>query len=237
MITTIAVLIVLTLLLAMTYAGARDGLFFSTYALMRNLIAFVAAMTFCQPLARLLSYLISQSHPAPEYFLPLGYALAFGVTFGVGRWLKIRYVYPDVVCPKWVDRIGGALVGFTNAYIVTGTFLILWTLLPFARFIPGDQGRLSIPSAGLDSGAVMLRVYDTLAGSMPGNTPFLLDDEPLIEDRNNNGRAEPGDTFIDLNGNGRWDRGWRWRYQNHAEILPDRLEPLDVQTPNAEDPG
>jgi len=234
MITTVATLGVLALLVCMTYAGVRDGLFFSTYALMRNLVAFMAAVTFCQPLAMFLGWLITDSYPARQYFLALGYGAAFGVTFAVGRWLKIRYAYPDVQCPFWVDRICGGLVGFLNSYVVTGTLLILWTLLPFARYIPGDHGRLHPPSAILDSGAVMLKAYDVLASNMPGNTPFLLEDEEVVEDHNNNARADAGDSFDDVNGNGKWDRGWMWVYRNHAEILPAQLEPLNLPTGEAE---
>jgi hypothetical protein len=230
MITTVAALVVLALLIFMTYAGVRDGLFFSAYALMRNMIAFMAAVTFCQPLAMLFSWVITDSYPAPQYFVPLGYAAAFGITFALGRWLKIRYTYPDAQCPLWVDRIAGGVAGFMNAYVVTGMLLILWTLLPFARYIPGDHGRLDPPSAIVDSGAVMLRTYDLFASNMPGNTPFLLEDEEVVEDHNNNGRAEPGESFDDVNGNGEWDRGWLWRYRNHAEVLAAQLEPLRVPT-------
>ena len=55
MISVLATLFVLALLVLMALAGYRDGLFFSTYALVRNLVAFLCAMTICSP---------ASSHPS-----------------------------------------------------------------------------------------------------------------------------------------------------------------------------
>ena len=44
MISVLVTLFVLALLVLMALAGYRDGLFFSTYALVRNLVAFLCAM-------------------------------------------------------------------------------------------------------------------------------------------------------------------------------------------------
>jgi hypothetical protein len=66
---------------------------------------------------------------------------------------------------------------------------------------------------------------------MPGNTPFLMDAEPVIEDGNVEAENAVEDTvggskivFNDLNGNGRWDRGWLWHYQNHADLRSREVE-------------
>ncbi len=230
-----AVLAVLALIIFNTYAGARDGVFFSMYCLVRNTLAFFCAMTFCQPMALVFSALLSDKHPAPEYFVAISFAILLGGVFAFGRWLKVKYCLPGVHCPQWVDRIWGGTAGFLNAVVISGAVLILWSLFPFARYIPADYGRVRIEPSVLDTGAAMLTYYDYAAGRLGGNTPFLLEDEPLVEDLNNNGRADPNDAFRDVNGNRRWDRGWLWRYRNYADILLRQLEPIEIGTPPEEE--
>ncbi|GAH68876.1 unnamed protein product, partial [marine sediment metagenome] len=203
MTSTIATLIVLVLMGAMVYAGYRDGLFEAIFSLMRNLIAFVCAMTFCEPLARLLAAVITDKPPAYEYFVPISFLLTFGVVAGLGRWLRIRYTNPEVPCPLLVDRIGGPVVGLLSAVVLTGTLLILWSLLPFVKYVPGNYGRIQIKASVLDAGSGMLRFY-SLAEKRMGGAEFLLHDEPLEPDVNRNGRFDndvEGEAFRNINRN------------------------------------
>ncbi|MGD2174030.1 MAG: hypothetical protein PVJ27_01405, partial [Candidatus Brocadiaceae bacterium] len=107
--------------------------------------------------------------------------------------------------------------------------LILWSLLPFAKYIPADCGRVTMKTPALDTGTAMLRFYAFTTERMPGNTPFLLEDEGIVEDENGNGRADAGEAFYDVNGNGQWDRGWLWKYRHHADILPRDVDALGLE--------
>jgi len=216
--------LVVALFVALIYAGARDGAFFTMYALVRNGLAFLCAVTFFRPLGATLSAMFSRTPPAPEYFVAIAFVLIFGAAVGAGRWLKVRYTFPDVKCFHAVDRSAGAGLGLLNAIVLTGTILIMWSLMPFARYIPADLGRAHLKVRTLDTGPAMLEFYAFASRRMPGGVVFLLHDETIHEDANGNGRADPGDAFTDVNQNGRWDRGWLWRYRTHADILPRHLE-------------
>lgn len=226
----IAVLVVLALLGLTAFAGFRDGVFFSTYALMRNLIAFLCAMTFREGLAGVMETLVTAAHPAHDYFVLISFVLILGGVFLLGRFLKVRYTIAYVPCPHLVDKIAGSTAGLLNGIVVAGVLLIGWSLVPFAKYIPSDLGRVHIKAKMLDSGAIMLRYYKFAEERMGGNVPFLLDDEKIAEDLNNNGRADPGEGFHDSNYNRKWDRGWMWKYRNHASITPEALEPLPLST-------
>jgi len=229
----VAFLIILLLLGFMTYAGLRDGLFFSTYALMRNILAFLFAMTFCEPLARIFCKVFTSNYPAMLYFVPLAFAIIYGAVFALGRWLKVTYTIPRIECPVYVDRIAGPIVGFTNAVVVSGTLLIAWSLFPVMRYAPNDIGYLK---PRIDTGTTMLRYYSYAEKRMGGNMPFLLHDEAVNDDRNQNGRPDLfGESFSDVNGNGVWDRGWLWKYRHHADIAPMQLDPLGLPKPETED--
>ncbi|MHC4592591.1 MAG: CvpA family protein [Planctomycetota bacterium] len=221
----VAVLLILVLFALMTYAGVRDGAFFSLYALMRNAFAFFCAMSFCEPMARLLGKLIGHRYPAPDYWIAISFAAILGAVFATCRHLKMKYTAPNVPCPQVVDRVTGPAIGIINAVVVTGSLLILWSLLPFAKYIPGNLGHIHFKTGALDTGQAMLRFY-SFASERMGGGGFLLDDEPLVEDHNENARGDPGDSYDDVNENGRWDRGWLWRYRNHAMIDPSHLRPL-----------
>lgn len=215
-------LFVIAVVILMGLAGYRDGAWFSAYALMRNSIAFVCAMTFAAPVGRLLENVITSGGHAREYFFCIGFGLVAGIVFMIGRWLKVTYTVPHVPATLWGDRIGGPALGILNGIVVTGTVFVLWSLVPFAKYMPGDTGTIKVKD-GLDTGVAMLRFYKFTERRMGGGRPFLLHDEPLITDLNRNGRIEPGEEFDDVNGNGQWDRGWLWRYENHGEILPSDL--------------
>jgi hypothetical protein len=226
----LATLFVLALLVLMALAGYRDGLFFSTYALVRNFIAFLCAMTFRDKVAGAIAAVISENAMAKEYFAVLSFALIFAVIFLLARWLKITYTVPNVPSIVLVDRIGGPVVSVLNAVVTTGTVFIFCSMLPFAKFVPGDLGRFQVRVSSLDTGAAMLRVFSRVERCMGGGKHFLLEPETITTDFNNNGRAEPGVDFIDdVNGNGQWDRGWMWEYQNFCEVQPEDVPPEVVE--------
>jgi hypothetical protein len=215
----------------MTYAGARESAFFTVYSLMRNGIAFLCALTFYRPLASLLSSLITSSYPMPEYFVAFSFGFIFGGVILLGRWLKTRFTYPGVECPKVLNWTLGGAAGLLNAIVITGAVLIGWSIMPFVKYIPRDLGHIQIRPAVLDTGVAMLKTYGFIERRMGGNVPFLVHDEPLASDPNNNGRPDPGEQYEDTNRNGRWDRGWLWKYRHAADILPGDLKPLNLSRP------
>ncbi len=221
MINAIATLIVLMLLALSAYGGFRDGFFFSVYALMRNLFAFLCAMTFFEPLGRVLERTATRTPPAHEYFLLISFAAIFGGVFAFGRWLKVRYTVPSVLTLELVDKTVGPVLGLLNGVVVTGTLLILWSLVPFAKYIPADMGDIRINARVLDTGSMMLGFYDHETRTMRGKAVFLLHDEPIKNDENKNGRADEGESYVDRNKNGRWDRGWLWEYKHYADITSE----------------
>lgn len=240
MTTSLAVLFVVVVVLFVAYNGAREGAFFSAYNLCRNLLGFLFAMTLCRPTSMLLSVFISRNHPAPSYFTAISFLLIFAAVVSLGRWWKLRTTFPGVECPAAVEWIAGGALGLLSGVVLTGTVLVLWCMLPFGKYLPRDMGRIDIRSGVLDTGAIMLRFYDHLTDRMPGNSSFLLRDEPMVEDADDDGLPDPGDKFDDQNGNGEWDRGWLWKYSHAADIRPSDLVPLKLPEPaeeEEEEPG
>jgi hypothetical protein len=222
----LANLFVIALVILMGIAGYRDGAWFSMYALVRNAIAFVCGMTFAGPLGRLLERVITQGGHAREYFFCIAFGLIVGIVIFAGRWLKVTYTFPQVPCGIWPDRIAGPILGLLNGIVVTGIVFVLWSLVPFAKYLPGDLGSIQVKSS-LDTGVTMLGFYSFVERRMGGAQPFLLsEDEPLVTDVNGNGRFDndvAGEAYDDQNGNGVWDRSWLWRYRNQGQILPSDL--------------
>ena len=226
MISVLVTLFVLALLVLMALAGYRDGLFFSTYALVRNLVAFLCAMTFSDLLAGVFAAIISDDPMAWGYFVVVSFALIFGAVFLLGRWLKMTYTIPHVPALSLVDRIAGPVAGAMNAVLVTGTVLIFVSMLPFAKYLPNDLGRATVRVRALDTGVAMLHVFDYVQHRMGGNRHFILEPETIVTDVDRDGRADEGVDFIDdVNGNGTWDRGWLWQYRTSCEIMPEDLPP------------
>jgi len=229
----VATLAVIAIIALLAYDGVRSGLFAATYSLVRNVLAFVLAMTFCEPVMHLLSRLFSDWHPGPLYYRAIGFAAIFGFVFLFGRWLKITYTDPVVPTYPYADYIGGGAVGVLNGIVLAGVLLVLWSMMPFAKFLPQDFGRVRTEKLPVDAGSLMLRFYSHCTRTMGGSRTFLLHDEPVLVDedlplgvpdrlRDIDGDREPdpvpGESFEDRNGNGKWDRGWLWRYRTHADF-------------------
>lgn len=221
----IALLFVLGLIAMMAYAGYRDGAFFSTYSLLQNFVGLLAAMTFHQPVANVMTVVFTDSYPAPQYFRPIAFGLVLGVVYLAGRSIKLSLTPAEVGCAHLVDRIAGPLTGATNAVVLSGTLLVLWSLMPFVKYIPGTWGNARPAVGALDTGSAVLYVYDFMQDRMGGAKPFLLHDEELVEDADKDGRFDAGDdAYRDVNRNQEWDRGWLWRYRHHATITVDDVQ-------------
>lgn len=224
----VAILATLIIIGFMAFDGFRSGLYRTTYALLRHLFAFLAAITFAAPLSGLILTLVPnfKLHPGPEYVRVIAVAITFGLVVGLARYLRNRFTAADVSGMALADKIGGSVLGLLNGIVLSGFVLILWTLMPFARYVPGDYGRIRTQSLPFDTGAAMLRFYKYSADRMGGSRTFLLDGEPVLQDQDADGvpDAGPGVGFEDLNGNGEWDRGWMARYRNHADF---RLEDVE----------
>jgi len=223
----------------LAFEGFRHGAFFALYCFVRNLLAFMAAMTFCEPATELFlrTFPRLELHPGPLYWRVIFFALIFGVVFGVARWLKLKFTPPHVRTITLVDKVAGPVIGLANGYILTGFVLILWSLMPFAKYIPGDNGRMDPDRLVIDSGTTMLKYYAFATHRMGGSRRLLLENEPVPEkiDTNKDGKPDKvndngdglwqlGEAFEDLNDNGKWDVGWLWRYRHFADIGMNDLE-------------
>jgi len=227
MTTLIATFTIIVITGAMIYAGYRDGAFAAIYSLVRNLIAFLVAMTFFERLGALITRFAGSTYPGPDYYRMIAFGVLFGAVVSLGRWLRIKYTVPEVRCYSPLDLAVGPLAGLCNGIVVTGVILLLWSQAPFVKYIPYDYGRVNVDRLVVDSGGLLLRFYDFSTRRMRGGRAFLLNGEPLEEDRNNNGVFDAGeDSYRDLNNNGRWDAGWLWRYKTHADIRMAQLEAM-----------
>ena len=232
MATLIATLLILVLVVTMALAGYRDGAYTAVYALLRNLIGFLVAMTFHGPLSSLIVRFAGGAHPTPLYCKAIAFGVLFGAVILAGRALKMRYTVPDVRCYAPVDKSVGPLVGVLNGLVLSGVIFVMWSMMPFAKFMPNDGGRIDTERILVDSGSGMLWFYDVARERMRGGRAFLLNDEALQSDVNKNGAFDAGeDSFLDLNDNGKWDRGWLWRYKTHADIRTENLEAAKAAGP------
>jgi len=232
---TLLLLSVPLIMIVLGLDGYRRGAFFSFYCLVRNLLAFLVAMAYCEPVTELFVSMSPERlglHPGPLYWRAIFFGLLFGVVFGCLRWLKLKFTPAKVEVDKWADRIAGPVLGLINGFVLSGFILILWSLMPFAKFLPGDFGRMDPDRLLINSGGAMLRYFNFTTGRLPGRRPFLLQNEtvPLdidtngdgkpdrVNDRDRDGLLDQGEQFLDVNGNRQWDIGWMWRYHHFAEI-------------------
>jgi hypothetical protein len=226
MLTIVGILLVLVLVAFSAYSGAREGAFYGTYVLTRTLIGFLVALTFCEPLAILITNLLDAGYPAYDYFLLTSFALLFAATTTLIRQFKVRATSPSVPCIGLFDAIYGAAAGFANGVLLSGVVLITLSLIPALPYMSPSISRFEMDGKNLDAGGPALKFYDYMSARFGGNAAFPLQtDEPLAdedgqplpegEDINMNGEYDyPGlEAYIDINGNGQWDRSWMGRYR------------------------
>lgn len=218
----VALLALIVIIVFFTYEGYCNGLYQSTYLLMNHIIGFLIALTFGKPLAALVQHLVPllETHPMPEYLTVTSVVVLFAVTRGAGSFLRQRFTVGGVDAMDLVDRIGGSILGLADGFVISGFTLIVLTLMPFLAYIPGDYGRIRTTSLPVDTGALMLNFYKLSAQKMGGGRPFLMENEPVLQDQNMDGAPDGGfgQEYKDVNSNGTWDRGWMWKYRNNADF-------------------
>jgi len=233
MTTGIALVVIIGTILAAAYGGYAGGLYESLYGLLRELSAFIVAITFGLPLSDLLADTAGTAYLSRGYYEFIAFAaLVIGI-FALGRWLRTRFTIPVVRTLPGLNEGGGALLGALHGMVITGIILVAWSLMPVVKYIPRDHGRID-PPAALDTGSIMLKVYGGAAEAMGGND-YVVYGEPLTEDANGNGEVDQGE-FEDLNGNGEWDPGLLWQYKHHADIYPETLSGGLVHRPPSRHP-
>ena len=218
---TVVSLIIVGVILGSAYGGYAAGLYESLYGFMRELLAFVVAITFGLPLSDLLADLAGTAYLTRGYYELISFfALVVGV-FALGRWLRTEFTVPIVRSLKGLNEAGGALGGGLHGGVIIGIILVAWSMMPFVKYLPRDYGRMN-PPAALDTGAMLLKTYGWMAEGMGGND-YVIYGEKLKKDTNDNGLVDKGE-YEDLNGNGEWDPGLLWHYKHHADIYPEALE-------------
>lgn len=234
---TIALLSVIIILIFFTYEGYHNGLYQATYMLANHLLGFLIALTFGEHLAELIVNTVPafESHPGPEYLIVISVAVLFAATRAAGAYLRQQFIADEISALQLVDKIGGGVMGLADGLVISGFALILFSLMPFMAYIPGDYGRIKTNQLPIDTGAVMLKFYGMSSQKMSGKRPFLLEGEPILKDADRDGLPDggPGTGFEDINGNGEWDRGWMWKYRHHADFTVEEVE----QATGKEAPG
>ncbi|MFW6457641.1 MAG: CvpA family protein [Planctomycetota bacterium] len=224
----IALLTLIVIIVFFTYEGFCNGLYHSSYLLINHLIGALIALTFAEHLADLIQNQIPtfQRYPGPAYLTVISVAVLFGGTRGLGSYLRQKFTAGEITSLDLLDKVGGGILGLTDGLVMSGFTLILFTLLPFLAYIPGDYGRIKTEQLPIDSGAIMLNFYKSCSEKMGGNQPFLIEEEPILQDNNRDGRPDggPGVGFEDINENGTWDRGWMWTYRHHADFTVDDVK-------------
>lgn len=231
MLTTICMLLVIVLVLFGAYSCMREGAFFACYVFFRNLIAFLVAISYCEALAVLMQRFISDKGPAYDYFLVISFGVLFGATTTIARQIKVRTTVAEVPCQPIFDRLVGLFVGGLNGMLVSGTFLVMVSLMPFLAFMPVGIARFEMDQKPVDTGAPLLKFYNTVSNRFGGdNFPLTAaeGEEGIFrgaiehpgytaaqKDVNGNGLVDlPEEEYVDLNGNGQWDVSWLTRYRD-----------------------
>ena len=216
---------VLLIFAVMIYGGFRSGIFESSFMLFRNLMAFLLAFPLFAPATGFLLRMAPRLriYPGPEYLRAVLYAAVFIVFIGICDQLKFKYLFYDIdiTTGKNPDRIGGAILGIPNAIVISGFILILWALLPFPRFMPGDSGRVHVDNLPVDSGAIMLKLYSRSSNRM-GAKPFFLEGLESVD---------PDETAE----SGLPRRGWMWHYRHHADFTLHDMNRLSADVTVVED--
>ncbi len=220
--------IAILLILAMTlYGGYSGGIYESSSMFFRNMLAFILAFTLFLPASALLAGVAQplKEYPLIDYLQVVTFAALFIATIAIWDQVKFRYFFaPDsVTLNRYADRIGGGLLGAMNGVILGGFILILWTMLPFVKFLPRDFGRVHTDRLPVDAGAVLLKSYahssDRMGGGRFPLTGFEADDED--------------DETIPQ----RRRRGWLWYYRTHADLTSYDMERITAAGTAAADAG
>ncbi len=179
------IIMYLTILLiaALTvYGGYKSGIYEASYSFFRNVLAFVLAFTLFSPLTGLVASAIAffDGYPQTEYLEAIFFVVVFVVFIALCDQLRFKKLFSQTTVDinRYADRIGGGLLGGVNGIVLSGFILILWAMLPFVKYIPGDFGRVNTAGLPVDSGAILLRVYAHSSDRMGGSTfPLTAEEE------------------------------------------------------------
>ena len=166
-------LLVLLMLVLITFFQSLQGLFAAMILLVLSVISSVVAFGFYEDLYK---GLIAQWLPAEGQAVSL--MVLFLVTLLVLRVVLDTAIKGNVLLPQRANRIGGGILGFFAAMVMTGTAVTAIQMLPFDREVLGFarheavNGRLLTHGVwfGADRFAVGL-AGTILDGSLTGKTP------------------------------------------------------------------
>ncbi len=210
--------IAILLIAALTvYGGYNSGIYEASYIFFRNVLAFILAFTLFAPLTGFLTSAIAffDAYPQAEYLEAIFFVVVFVVFIAICDRVRFKYLFSQTTVDinRYADRIGGGLLGGVNGIVLSGFLLILWAMLPFVKYLPGDFGRVNSGGLPVDSGAVLLKVYAYSSDRMGGSTFPLSGEE---EEYNDSARD-------------RSQGGWLRYYKGHADFTIDDIERIAAE--------
>ncbi|HOX39636.1 MAG TPA: CvpA family protein [Candidatus Brocadiia bacterium] len=232
--------LILGLVIREIYRGYKKTAYVTTLHLMKVMIAVTSAMTFSWPLADFAAESVSAlaSPPwrdllAPAFFLTLGIWIYVAL-----HELEIRFLPPDADLLGMADKVLGPVLGGMAGALMAGGLVIAWSLVPAAKYFPSGLGVINHNQLVWDAGFTTAKFYEKFSDAMYGEKKFLLYDEPtgsVDEDhvfrqdwgcRMNFIPLMPGQRYIDEVRNGRWDRGFLYRYWQTHRWTTQQVEDL-----------
>lgn len=211
-----AAMYIVTLIIILTSAhkGYVSGIYESSYLFFRNYLAFLLSFTFFLPLTALLVRIATPmaAYPFPEYARPVFFIVVFVVFIAACDILRFKHLFPSIkiTVHKYADKAIGGSIGLLNGIVLCGVLLILWTLLPFVKFIPGDLGRIHTERLPVDPGALLLRTYAHGTGRM-GGRKFPLEGEHSTGLETDDQPTTP-------------QKGYLWYYKRHADLTLEEFD-------------
>lgn len=194
----------LVIIIFSCFGGYNEGIFESSFIFFRSAFAFIISFTLAVPLTNLIvaHVEIFEQYPVPGYLQAVFFAAFFVILIGVSDNLRFKYLFSsiDITVNKYADKIAGTGIGFLNGIVLSGFVMILWAMLPFVSFLPGDMGRVKTENFLIDSGAILLRSYAHLSHRMGGSEFPLQDTEIEVEDED------------------KVRKSWMFYYRNHADF-------------------
>ncbi len=166
-------LLVLLMLVLITFFQSLQGLFAALIMLVLSIVSSVVAFGFYEDLYKAL---LAQWLPGEGQAVSL--MVLFLLTLVILRLAVDLGIKGNVEIPQQVDRIGGGVVGFFVAMVMTGTAMTAVQMLPFDQQVLGysrhemTNGRLATKGIwfGADRFAVSLAGM-ILDGALTGKTP------------------------------------------------------------------
>ena len=146
----VLVFLTIVIILIVTYAQFREGVFSAFVMLVNVMIAGVVAFNFFEPLADLLEPIFpAYADPTRTTPPPLlwGYEdffsmfLIFAVTLGILRALSNNLCNSEVVFPGMINQLGAAAIGMITGYLLSGFLVCLVQTLPLHEHVLGFEPR------------------------------------------------------------------------------------------------